>query len=281
WPRIRIMSQDRRYILPLLLLLSPFVAAEAPTYHNGNMNADDALVDTTGPLDPGQPKQLSIQSKPSAGYMEYDSYLGPRRIGDSYGPKNDVAPKIHGELNLASLNQPVYKSLPWYGEYAGNPSTNVPLYRSRSYDPYIRRYDRFDEQYHRTSPQYLEDMYVYRQRYDPYDSYSPRVPQYPEPYVMYPNRYLDTPTPREAVKPGHGYSEDNMSLLDYNYNGRSKYGANKIPDTALLTRNERIVYYAHLPEIVRTPYEDTRTEDKSSAPLTMPPSPYKLNKKKV
>jgi len=113
---------------------------------------DSSVVDTSaGMLDPTQPKQMSYQ-RPPAGYKDYEYILGPRRMGggDSYAADSDLsatsALKIHGEGNLASLNRPVNgippKPLPWYGDYSGKLLANAPMYPSRSYDPYIRRYDR-------------------------------------------------------------------------------------------------------------------------------------------
>jgi len=113
---------------------------------------DSSVMDTSaGMLDPTQPKQMSYQ-RPPAGYKDYEYILGPRRMGggDSYAADNDLsatsALKIHGEGNLASLNRPVNgippKPLPWYGDYSGKLLANAPMYPSRSYDPYIRRYDR-------------------------------------------------------------------------------------------------------------------------------------------
>lgn len=118
-------------------------------------------------------------------------------------------------------------------------------------------------------------MYIHRQRFDPQDSYSPRVPQYPDPYVMYPDRYLDAPT--VSVKSRRGYPDDTVPLSDFY--GNSKYGATEMPEVAHSSRTERIVYYAHLPEIVRTPYESTRPEERTSAALIASPNLY--NKKKI
>lgn len=116
---------------------------------------DSSVVDTMGMgmgvLDPTQPKQMNYQ-KPPLGYKDYDYYLGSRRMADPYGADNDLsassAIKIHGEGNLASLNRPVsgvaHKPLPWYGDYSGKLLASAPpMYPSRSYDPYIRRYDRW------------------------------------------------------------------------------------------------------------------------------------------
>ncbi|XP_017120512.1 uncharacterized protein LOC108141577 [Drosophila elegans] len=251
-----------------------------------DMEAKDSEVDTTGVLDPAQHKLMNYQ-KPPVGYEDYEYFLAPRRTGDRdrdpYAADNELgatsALKIHGDGNLAALNRPVSgivpKPLPWYGDYSGKLLSNMPTYPSRSYDPYIRRYDRFDEQYHRNYPQYFEDMYMHRQRFDPYDSYSPRIPQYPDPYVIYPDRYPDSPSVRDYAKMRRGYIDEPMAPIDFY--GTSKYGFSKqsdLPYPAIPPRNERIVYYAHLPEIVRTPYDTAAPEERNSAP-------YKLNKKKM
>ncbi|XP_022209119.2 uncharacterized protein LOC111065317 [Drosophila obscura] len=248
-----------------------------------DLEAEDSMVDAARSLDPGQPKQLKVLQH-SAGYTDYEYYQRPRPgVNDHYGSDNDLSAsmkRLHEETNQRPVSAVAvpHKPLPWYGEYsAGKASvSNVPMYPSRSYDPYIRRYDRFDEQYHRAYPQYFEDMYMHRQRFDPYDSYSPRVPHYPEPYVMYPDRYLDTPSARDYIKSRRGYMDDPVPLSD-SYN--SKYGPSpKLSDLTLPPRNQRVVYYAHLPEIVRTPYDNTRAEERNSA---MSAAPYKLNKKKI
>ncbi|XP_017141336.1 uncharacterized protein LOC108155149 [Drosophila miranda] len=259
-----------------------------------DLEAEDSMVDTARSLEPGQPKQIKILQH-SAGYTDYEYYQRPRPgvVNDHYGNGNgngndndlsasSAMKRLHEETNRRPVSGAVpHKPLPWYGEYSGKPSAaSVPMYPSRSYDPYIRRYDRFDEQYHRAYPQYFEDMYMHRQRFDPYDSYSPRVPHYPEPYVMYPDRYLDTPSARDYIKSRRGYIDDPVPLPD-SYN--SKYGPSpKLSDLTLPMRNQRVVYYAHLPEIVRTPYDSTRPEERNSAAMTMPAAaPYKLNKKKI
>ncbi|XP_017063782.1 uncharacterized protein LOC108102983 [Drosophila eugracilis] len=280
----KVMHIWMRCLMPLLLV---HCISANPSFEDLgrslDMEAKDTVVDTTGILEQTQPKQMNFQKAP-IGYKDYEYFLGsgPRRIGDLYGADNDLsatsALKIHGEENLASLNRPVsgiaQKPLPWYGDYSNKMLANPPMYPSRSYDPYIRRYDRFDEQYHRNYPQYFEDMYMHRQRFDPYDSYSPRIPQYPDPYVMYPDRYPDAPLSlRDYPKLGRRYIDEPMAPID-SYSS-SKYAASsKQSDLNFPARNERIVYYAHLPEIVRTPYDSTSPEDRNSAP-------YKLNKKKI
>lgn len=133
-------------------------------------------------------------------------------------------------------------------------------------------------------------MYVHRQRFDPYDSYSPRVPQYPEPYLMYPDRHLDTPPPADYIKSRRGYIDDPMAMampvLDSYSN---KYVSPKLPQqlSSPRNRNERVVYYAHLPEIVRTPYDmpvtrkDRNAATVAAAALVAQPAAFKPNKKKL
>lgn len=139
------MAKDK-FIGVVLLLLALCASAE-PSFEeidrSPNLGAEDVATGT-GPLDPTRPQLLKYQ-KALGGYSDYEYYPGPRRTGDSYGPDNDLAAtsalKIHGEGNLASLNRPVignaHKPVSWYGDYTGK-----PMYPSRSYDPYIRRYDR-------------------------------------------------------------------------------------------------------------------------------------------
>ncbi|XP_037934586.1 uncharacterized protein LOC119668959 [Teleopsis dalmanni] len=139
---------------------------------------------------------------------------------------------------------------------AGTPTYNYDLYPSRSYDPYLRRYDRFDEQYSRNpynDPYNYEDHYLYRRHYDPYDSYSPRMPQYPEPYYNYPDHRYDIPEPRDYMPIYNNDIYDKAPYPAANYQTGFPYSSSKYPDYA---RNQRrIIYYAHLPEIVRTPYD--------------------------
>ncbi|XP_043067250.1 uncharacterized protein [Drosophila bipectinata] len=232
-----------------------------------NMENVDSMVSKSGTLHMAQPQQLKVQKHSKDGYKEFD-LLGHRRISDSYSLKNDVSlileQKNHKDSILASWRENLYAS----------PLAKGSLFPSRSYDPYIRRYDRFDEQYHRTYPQYLEDMYLNRQRFDPNDSYSPRIPEYPDPYVMYPDRYLDSPTVR--FKSGRGYTDETVPLTDFYV----KYGLTKLPEVSPLSRNERIVYYAHLPEIIHTPYESVRPEERASTAIIASPHVFNKNNMK-
>lgn len=110
----------------------------------GNMEIIDSMVSKSGALHMAQPKQLKIQKTPMEGYKEFDNFFGHRRISDSYNSNKDFSlilePKIHGESSLTSLNRPVHQ--PWRGDFYASPLSKASLFPSRSYDPYIRRYDR-------------------------------------------------------------------------------------------------------------------------------------------
>ncbi|XP_073830650.1 uncharacterized protein [Musca autumnalis] len=211
-------------------------------------------------------------------------------------------PRKDNETPAKDLPEPVVTKLPppivknTYDQKVSplTPSYNYELYPSRSYDPYLRRYDRYDEQYSRYDPYNYEDHFLYRRHYDPYDSYSPRMPQYPEPYYNYPDRRYDIPEPREYL-PMHNneiyeksayapipYAERYPVLAKYPTDYHAKYPTDygtKYPTDYpakypldYSRPNKRIVYYAHLPEIVRTPY------DYATAPNKALPSAYKLDK---
>ncbi|XP_061399603.1 uncharacterized protein LOC133335335 [Musca vetustissima] len=207
-------------------------------------------------------------------------------------------PRKDNESPAKDLPEPVVTKIPppliknTYDQKVSplTPSYNYELYPSRSYDPYLRRYDRFDEQYSRYDPYNYEDHFLYRRHYDPYDSYSPRMPQYPEPYYNYPDRRYDIPEPREylpvynnEVYEKSSYAPITTAYPDLNY--PVKY-PNDYPAKYPLdyTRpNKRIVYYAHLPEIVRTPYDYANSYnrdryDGQTAPNKVLPSAYKLDK---
>lgn len=131
---------------------------------------------------------------------------------------------------------------------------------------------RYDDQYARYDPFNYADHYLYRRHYDPYDSYSPRMPQPPEPYYNYPDRRFDVPEPREFLPLYSNNIFEKSSVLRNPYPaappppvpyGSDSYAAAAAATPSLkyspeyLNRNfRRIVYYAHLPEIVRTPYYD-------------------------
>ncbi|XP_067634511.1 uncharacterized protein [Eurosta solidaginis] len=139
-----------------------------------------------------------------------------------------------------------------------DPSYNYEMFPSRSYAPYLRRYDRYDDQYSRYEPYNYEDHYLHRRHYDPYDSYSPRLPQYPEPYYNYPDRRYDIPEPRDYVPLYNNEVYDKAPAASYP--PVENYASPKYPD---YPRNQRrIVYYAHLPEIVRTPYDYANRYDR-------------------
>lgn len=78
----------------------------------------------------------------------------------------------------------------------------------------------------------------YRRFHDFYDGYMPRTPNYPDRYYEYPDSRYDIPHPREYPPL---YNND----LDDRYYMRT--------DLLPPSRNRRIIYYAHLPEVVRTP----------------------------
>lgn len=122
-----------------------------PGYDHLNRNAEldnsEGIIDveSTEPLAPGTAagKELRL-GKPSAGYADYDYYMTSRRSHESSPGDNELSGS--SALRVASgepLRRPIdemnVKSLPWYGPYAGK---SIAMYPSRSYDPYIRRYDR-------------------------------------------------------------------------------------------------------------------------------------------
>ncbi|XP_053948152.1 uncharacterized protein LOC128856819 isoform X1 [Anastrepha ludens] len=165
------------------------------------------------------------------------------------------------------LTEPIVSKLPipkvhYDAKYPSiAPAYNYEMYPSRSYAPYLRRYDRsFDEPYSRYDPYNYEDHYLYRRRYDPYDSYSPRFPQYPELYYNYPDRRYDIPEPRDYIPLYNNEIYDKASYPAANYPPVDGYTSAKYPE---YSRNQRrIVYYAHLPEIVRTPYDYANRYDR-------------------
>ncbi|EDV99880.1 uncharacterized protein LOC6565451 [Drosophila grimshawi] len=263
------------------------------TQRNVELESADSIMDVeaTDLLDHGSAARQLKMGKPLAGYADYDYYTNGRRPNDNT-PRNindlstssstsSLAASREPSLAQFVLRRPV-ESSPWYGQYPGK---SIAMYPSRSYDPYIRRYDRYDEQYHRAYPQYFEDMYVHRQRFDPYDSYSPRVPQYPDPYLIYPNRQLDSPPPRDFVKAHHSYVDQPKMSMPYpdSYSNNNKYVSSRtLPHQRGETpRSERVVYYAHLPEVVRTPYDMSPSRpDRIGAGTLVAASPHKQNKKK-
>ncbi|XP_037825636.1 uncharacterized protein LOC119613684 [Lucilia sericata] len=208
--------------------------------------------------------------------------------------KENEPPKELPEPRVTKVTPPLVK--PHYDQKFGAaaaPSYNYEMYPSRSYDPYLRRYDRFDEQYSRYDPYNYEDHFLYRRHYDPYDSYSPRMPQYPEPYYNYPDRRYDIPEPREYLPLYNNeiYEKSAYAPINYPdpYPASSKYpidytAPSKYP-TDYTRSNKRIVYYAHLPEIVRTPYDyaannynrDQRYDGLLTPTKTLP-NTYKIDK---
>ncbi|XP_013107050.2 uncharacterized protein LOC106086791 [Stomoxys calcitrans] len=229
-------------------------------------------------------------------------------------------PRKDNEASAKDLPEPVVKVTPplpkaQYDQKfnALAPSYNYEMYPSRSYDPYLRRYDRYDEQYPRYDPYNYEDHFLYRRHHDPHDSYSPRMPQYPEPYYNYPDRRYDIPEPRDylPVYNNEIYEKSAYAPITYSdhYPLHSKYPADYHTKYPLdypakypldyptkypldypskypldYTRsNKRIVYYAHLPEIVRTPYDYANSYKRDRYDGINPPTKaltnaYKLDK---
>lgn len=89
------------------------------------------------------------------------------------------------------------------------------------------------------SPPPHEPMPEYRDRYYdmPYDPYMPRMPVYPEQYYDYPDSRYDVPDYR-----------DYPPVMNNNVDDRRYY-----PNDGSSHSRRRIIYYAHLPEIVRSP----------------------------
>ncbi|XP_055911773.1 uncharacterized protein LOC129945858 [Eupeodes corollae] len=171
--------------------------------------------------------------------------------------KVDLDPK---DRTIVKISPPQLK--PHYDDYE---PYKYEMYPSRSYDQYLRRYDRYDEQYDR-DPYNYDEHYLFRRHYDPYDSYSPRVPNYPEAYYNYPDRRFDVPEPRDYGSLYNNEIYDRPSSYD--------------------NRNRRIVYYAHLPEIVRPPpgvdysnhYDRGRYDSNRRNPEVTIPIAYKVAK---
>lgn len=80
-------------------------------------------------------------------------------------------------------------------------------------------------------------MPEYRQFHDDYDRYMPRQPSYPDQYYDYPNSRFDIPEPRD-------YRPVYTNNLEDRYPDSDPVGP---------PRNRRIIYYANLPEVVRSP----------------------------
>ncbi|XP_017484270.1 PREDICTED: uncharacterized protein LOC108372951 isoform X4 [Rhagoletis zephyria] len=200
--------------------------------------AEDVMADASNSyVSRGRQARVNFITQPKK-----DSNDGVKDLTDTLVPK-PPNPKIHYDVKYPSIA----------------PAYNYEMYPSRSYAPYLRRYDRFDEQYSRYEPYNYEDHYLYRRHYDPYDSYSPRIPQYPEMYYNYPDRRYDIPEPRDY---GPLYNNEIYDKTPYPsgiYPATDGYTSAKYPE---YPRNQRrIVYYAHLPEIVRTPYDYATRHD--------------------
>lgn len=81
----------------------------------------------------------------------------------------------------------------------------------------------------------------YSRSFDVYDRYMPKEPAYPDHYYDYPDSRYDLPEPR-----------DYRPLYSNDISDRYPYHPYQMPPPAT-NRNRRIIYYATLPEIVRTP----------------------------
>lgn len=80
------------------------------------------------------------------------------------------------------------------------------------------------------------------------------MPQYPEPYYNYPDRRYDIPEPRE-YQPIYNNEIYDKSAAYTPLTYPDSYAAPSAYSKDYPRNYRRIVYYAHLPEIVRTPYD--------------------------
>ncbi|KAJ6635301.1 hypothetical protein Bhyg_13886 [Pseudolycoriella hygida] len=113
----------------------------------------------------------------------------------------------------------------------------LPYYRES--DPYSGRYDRYSR-YERDDMFYNPYPQDYSRSFDMYERYMPREPAYPDHYYDYPDSRYDLPEPRD-YRPI--YTNDIYDRYPHEY---------PMPPP-IANRNRRIIYYATLPEIVRTP----------------------------
>lgn len=131
------------------------------------------------------------------------------------------------------------------------------------------------------------------------------MPQYPEPYYNYPDRRYDIPEPRDYLPLYNNevYEKSAYAPISYtdHYPLASKYPTDYHSKYPLdyptkypvdyqskypvdYTRpNKRIVYYAHLPEIVRTPYDYANSYNRDrydgvNTPTKTLTNSYKLDK---
>jgi len=131
-----------------ILILLCVYADPGYDHLNRNMEMENVEgiidVESTEPVDSNQGKAISRIGKPSAGYADYD-YYNVRRPIESLSADNDLSGSssairvASGESSRRPVDHMNMKSLPWYGQYSGK---SLAMYPSRSYDPYIRRYDR-------------------------------------------------------------------------------------------------------------------------------------------
>lgn len=140
----------------LFILCSLQIAVNAePGYEHTNRNVElehaDSMIDVEAAesVEHGATgKQLIAAGKSSARYADYDYYTTGRRTSDNAPGDNDLsgsaAIRTPGrDHNLGYIRKSgddrMANPLPWYGQYTGK---SLAMYPSRSYDPYIRRYDR-------------------------------------------------------------------------------------------------------------------------------------------
>lgn len=151
--RIRLDFEMKLGNFALLCLVHIWIcsAHADPGYDHLNRNAElenpEGIIDveSTEPLASATAgsKQLRL-GKPSASYADYDYYMTSRRSHETSAADNELSGSsairvASGEPLRRPIDEMNVKSLPWYGPYAGK---SIAMYPSRSYDPYIRRYDR-------------------------------------------------------------------------------------------------------------------------------------------
>ncbi|XP_050086269.1 uncharacterized protein LOC126571630 [Anopheles aquasalis] len=111
-----------------------------------------------------------------------------------------------------------------------------PVYPSRSFNKYEPLHPEMFDRMYPPAPHHYDHYYERRYDSDSYDSYFPRY-KYPYYYYFPDNRY-DIPMP---------HRDRNYIYTNHLLNGFSE------TNRPISLRNRRIIYYATLPEIVRTP----------------------------
>lgn len=109
-------------------------------------------------------------------------------------------------------------------------------------------------------PYAYDSMSEYRRYYDPYDQYMPRMPNYPEQYYDYPDSRYDVPDYRD-YPPMHGNDGKRPSPNQLHFSILTCFHRFAVDDRYYTPSDmappppsrRRIIYYAHLPEVVRTP----------------------------